>query len=92
MDRFNGCNFNDLEYRPLGERLSALHKYSKLLYIPFLIPLCADKKWRDRILVAFLVGVSITVLFSYLKVWGGLRFGSNPDQSAVFTVILKPVF
>src|SRR5579871_5119499 len=33
---------------PWADRLSALHKYSKLLYFIFLIPLCLEEKWRDR--------------------------------------------
>ena len=46
---------------------SAIHKYLKLLYIPFLIPLCLDKRWHNSIINAFLLAMIITVLLSYFK-------------------------
>ncbi len=63
---------------PWSDRWSAVHKYSKLLYIPLLLPLCREVKWRDRTIYAFLFAMLITVVISYLKAWAGLRFGSFP--------------
>ncbi len=68
----------------LSEQLSALHKYFKLLYIPLLLPLCTDSKCQNRAIFAFIMGVLITVIFSFLKAWAGLHFTSNPSPSAVF--------
>src|SRR5262245_44044869 len=40
---------------PWKDRLSSLHKYAKLLYIPFLIPLCLNVKWRKTAVDMFLI-------------------------------------
>jgi O-antigen ligase len=77
---------------PWGERLSALHKYAKLLYIPFLLAVCTDAKWRDRAILAFLLGVLITVILSYLKAWTGLPIGSNPNPAFIFYTHIETGF
>ena len=69
---------------PWNDRLSALHKYSKLLYVPLLLPMGADEKWRDRTIIAFLSGVFIIVILSYLKAWAGLDIGKGADPAAIF--------
>lgn len=60
---------------PWSERISSLHKYAKLLYIPFLIPLCLDRVWRNMAITAFLVAMTLTVLLSFLKAYAGLNLG-----------------
>lgn len=64
---------------PWGDRLSALHKYSKLLYVPLLLPLCREEKWRDRTILGFLLGMLITVVISYLKALWNLPIPPYPD-------------
>ncbi len=67
---------------------SALHKYAKLLYIPLLIPLCLNKRWRPWIINAFLLAVGITVLLSYFKAFLGIQFVFGHSQihpSYIFT-------
>ncbi len=73
-------------------RLSALHKYGKLLYIPFLLAVCTDPKWRERTVVAFLVGVLIIVVLSYLKAWTGLHVGRNPNPAFIFYTHIETGF
>jgi O-antigen ligase len=69
---------------PWHERMSSFHKYSKLLYIPFLIPFCIDPVWRRRMLNAFLLAMGITVLLSFLKQFAGLQIGGEDLPSWVF--------
>lgn len=77
---------------PWDQRFSALHKYAKLLYIPLLWVVCTDTKWRDRTIAAFLLGVFITVILSYLKAWTGLHFGRNPNPAFVFYTHIETGF
>lgn len=77
---------------PWPDRLSALHKYSKLLYIPLLLVVCTDPKWRDRTILAFLLGVLIVVILSYLKAFFGLHIGSNPNPAFIFYTHIETSF
>jgi O-antigen ligase len=77
---------------PWADRLSALHKYSKLLYIPFLLAVCTNPKWRDRTIIAFLLGVFITVILSYLKAWAGLHIGNSLSPASVFYTHIETSF
>lgn len=77
---------------PWGNRLSALHKYSKLLYIPLLLCVCKESKWRDRTIAAFLAGVTITVILSCLKSWTGLHIGKFENPSYIFYTHIETSF
>jgi O-antigen ligase len=77
---------------PWADRLSALHKYSKLLYIPLLLSVCTEAKWRDRTIHAFLLGTGIVVILSYLKAWTGLSIGRNPNPAFVFYTHIETSF
>ncbi|MFT3741383.1 MAG: O-antigen ligase family protein [Gammaproteobacteria bacterium] len=68
---------------PWTQRLSALHKYSKLLYIPLLLPLCKGR-WRDYAINAFLLSMMMTVILSLLKAYTVLKFGKVAAPSWVF--------
>lgn len=50
----------------------AFSKMSKLLYIPFLIPIFRDKKWRDRALFAFFAAMAVSLTFGLLKLTLGI--------------------
>lgn len=63
------------------ERLSGLHKYDKLLYFIFLIPLCLEEKWRDSAINAFLIAMALTVSISFLKQYMGWSFGNIPKDA-----------
>jgi len=54
-----------------NERLAGLHKYMKLLYIPFLMSFCMDEKWCGRTISAFLSAIIITVFYSFFKAYCG---------------------
>lgn len=70
---------------PWADRLHALQKYSKLLYIPFLAVACIEVKWRDRAIMGYLAGVTITVIISYLRYLAGLHIGTRFDSpGAIF--------
>ncbi len=69
---------------PWSNRLSAVHKYGKLLYIPFLLPLFLDKKWRYRCINAFLIAMFVTVILSIFKYYNLVSIGSNPGVDWVF--------
>ncbi len=77
---------------PWANRLSALHKYSKLLYIPLLLSVCRDGQWRDRTIIAFLVGVTITVVLSCIKAWTGLHIGKFENPSYIFYTHIETSF
>ena len=69
---------------PWSDRMAAVHKYSKLLYIPLLMPLCLDRKWRERAIYAFLLAMIIVVIISYLKMAFSWEFGPWKGPGAVF--------
>lgn len=69
---------------PWSERLNAVHKYSKLLYILPLLPIAADRIWSQRAIHAFLFGMFITVCISYLKAYAHLKFGRTTEPAWVF--------
>jgi len=77
---------------PWDTRLSALHKYSKLLYIPLLLAVGNDPKWRDRTILAFLSGMLIVVILSVLKAWFGLPIGRNPNPAFIFYTHIETSF
>lgn len=64
--------------------MSSLHKYTKLLYIPFLVPVCINPVWRRRAINAFLIAMILTVFLSYLKQYFGLSMGEESLSSWVF--------
>ena len=45
-----------------------LHRYSKLICLPLLMPLFMNEKLRSKMIDAFVLGVSVVVLLTYLKV------------------------
>lgn len=59
-----------------------LHKYMKLVYLLFLIPLFQEHKWRERALIAFLLAMSVTVIITGTNILGLTQIGA--DHSAVF--------
>lgn len=77
---------------PWSDRLSALHKYSKLLYIPLLLCVCKDRQWRDRTIAAFLAGVTITVILSCIKAWTGWHIGKYENPSYIFYTHIETSF
>ncbi|MDF3054155.1 MAG: O-antigen ligase [Gammaproteobacteria bacterium] len=71
-----------------GERLRALHKYDKLLYFIFLIPLCMDNddkhlgsRARNAAIQAFLVAMTLTVCLSLLTRYAGIGYGRYPSDA-----------
>ncbi len=66
------------------DRLEAFHKYQKLLYFIFLLPLCIDPRWRQRAINAFLLAMVVTIVLSYLKQYAGLHMGKANNGSYVF--------
>lgn len=72
-----------------NEKLSALHKYDKLLYFIFLAPLCLEKNTTSRLglnarntaINAFLAAMTLTVALSFLKQYAGLTYGKHPTDA-----------
>lgn len=54
---------------PLLDSLSMLGKMSKILYIPLLLPLFLEEKWRKYAFIAFIVAMVITLIISGLKTY-----------------------
>src|SRR5690606_27405371 len=48
----------------------------------FLIPLCMEKKWRDRAINAFLLGMLVTVFISFLIAYTPFTWGHPPNDPA----------
>ncbi|HXH54288.1 MAG TPA: O-antigen ligase family protein [Gammaproteobacteria bacterium] len=57
---------------PWADRLWMLEKVGKLLYIPFLLPIIQEKKWRYAALFAFLSAMLLTVSTGFLKTYAGV--------------------
>jgi O-antigen ligase len=60
---------------PRADSLWMVQKMGKLLYIPFLLPIMQEKKWRRAALLAFLSAMLLTFGLSLLKVYGGVPIG-----------------
>lgn len=54
---------------PLTDSLSMLGKMSKMIYIPLLIPLFLQAKWRKLALYAFMLAMFISLILSSLKTY-----------------------
>src|SRR5437868_4938131 len=52
---------------PLEDRMALLSKMSKLLYIPFLLPLFAESKWRVAAYVGFIGMMLLTFVLALCK-------------------------
>lgn len=64
-----------------ADSLWMLEKVGKLLYIPFLLPIMQEKKWRRAGMLAFLSAMLLTLILSLLKVYAGLPIVINPRFS-----------
>lgn len=49
-----------------------LYRYAKLLYIPLIIAILDTEKWRQRAIQAFLLGMALSLLLSYLEFAGAI--------------------
>ena len=62
-----------------GARLHGVLKYHKLLYIPMIVGLLVDDRWRRRCLDAFIAGMLLVLALSYLK-WAGIVPHQDVEQ------------
>lgn len=62
---------------PLGDVVDTLGKMTKLLYLPFLLPLMVEEKWRQRAITVFLAAMALTWVLCILKSHFGLRIGTR---------------
>jgi len=62
-----GCLWGQVPWHYRG---IVLHKYIKLLYIPFLLLIFRQEKWQKHSINAFILGISINVVASYAKAAG----------------------
>ncbi len=61
-----------------------LGKMSKLLYIPFLLPLMRSVKWRYLVLMSFVSAMMLALLLGMLKMYGVVAIGLKFGQACVF--------
>jgi O-antigen ligase len=69
---------------PIGDITELLSKMSKLLYLPFLLSLMTEEKWRRRAMSAFLSAMLFTLVLSFLKVYGGLPIATRHTIACIF--------
>ena len=55
---------------PIDDAQGMLKKYSKFIYIPLLLSAFYEERWKRYGYLAFLSGVSLTLLFSYMTLLG----------------------
>jgi O-antigen ligase len=60
-----------------ADSLWMLEKVGKLLYIPFLLPIMQEKKWRRAAFFAFLSAMLLTVGVGILKTYAGISVFTN---------------
>lgn len=68
---------------PWPDISTALYKYGKLLYLIFLMPLFAEEVWRRMGINAFLAAMVITLIASFLQMFGWIHIGQ--DLGGIFT-------
>lgn len=71
---------------PLSDSLALCKKMSKLLYIPFLLPLFKDTLWRRAAFNAFIASMLLTLMLSFCKYyeWISLPLGLRHTDACVF--------
>lgn len=71
---------------PVSDSLALFKKMSKLLYIPFLIPLFSEASWRQAACRAFIVAMLLTLVLSFCKYyeWIVLPLGLRHTDACVF--------
>lgn len=71
---------------PIEDRLALLSKMSKLLYIPFLLPMFREAKWRQAAYVSFIFSILFTLVLSFCKYyeWVPLPLGLRHTSACVF--------
>ncbi len=69
---------------PWVGKLSALHKYGKLLYIFFLLPLFVEEKWQRWGINTFLLAMVITVVLAFGNYWHWWQLGPIHSGDGVF--------
>jgi O-antigen ligase len=68
----------------MEDGLDILREYSKLLYIPLLISIIDEPKWRTYAIRAFLIGMLVILAMSYGKYFGILPPGPEREEYTVF--------
>lgn len=69
---------------PAANIFELLDKMSKLLYLPFLLPLMTEEKWRKRVLFAFMAAIGLTLILSLFKVYGGFFPSTRYSTACIF--------
>ncbi len=69
---------------PTSDIIQLLNKIAKLLYLPFVLSVMTEEKWRRRTLRAFLGAIVLTFALAVLKVYGGLPVTNNFTLACVF--------
>ena len=65
-------------------KLSYIHKYFKLLYLPILAIAFQDRRMRSMAIHVFLLAMLITLLLSLMKVMGWVMINQPDDPGAIF--------
>lgn len=76
-----GCLYSNA---PFNDMQDSLWKMSKLLYLPFLLPLMREENWRKMALWAFTTAMLLTLVLSLLKMYGGFNLASRHTAACVF--------
>lgn len=69
---------------PLPDIANSLWKMSKLLYIPFLLPVMRDQKWRRLAWGFFIAAMTLTLLLGFLKVFGNIGVVTRHTAACTF--------
>lgn len=69
---------------PRADILVMLNKMAKLLYIPFLLPLMQEEKWRRAAFFAFCSAMLLSFGLSFVKISVGLPFGEHFHENCAF--------
>lgn len=69
---------------PLSDITQSLWKMSKLLYIPFLLPLMTDRKWRRLAMGCFVAAMTLTLILGALKMFANIGFETRHTAACAF--------
>ncbi len=69
---------------PLDDKIFILGKMGKLLYLPFLLPLFMEEKWRRSGMAAFVGAMLLTLILSMLKLYANLPISTRFTEACVF--------
>ncbi len=81
-----------IPHLPNSNKLTILHKYGKIIFLIFLMPLFFEETLKSRVIFAFALAVTITLFMSYLKYFNLLPIFKHNEPADLFRNYIQTSF